>query len=559
MNCKFFVLFFILILFLSVAKAIEEAGEQAHLFVSVYKVNLRMKLEGRFCPQYRPKYCPGDVVHINNTLENAGNMNVTGNLSTKILDSENQPIFSFDWNNTKILVNESKSFLTNYSIQIDDENGTYTVISNFTYPQNSTQVECPIIVNKGIGTLKASPSEIKDEIRAGNSKEYTLLIWLEDACNTSLARLNASAKPLEVSFSYPEVLLAFSNKTNVTINVPSSVPPGIYDKGNITIKADNQEIVIPLNITVLGIGVTTVPEVGAPARRIPVITPIRAISLRLSTTVLTATLGNTTSFIAYVNNTGNEEVKAVKISIEGIFSDWISITPSIANIKPGDVQEYLVTIRIPKSARTGIYRLKIKATDLVESNEETLVLVIGENYKQIADLLLEELEDIKEEASRTLLIKKCIDVTVIESIFNDAELALENGKSAYENGDYEKSIDWFEYALSTYKKVLSKADILIKMELETSKKSKFLIPPFFDAEEQFNLAENYLKEKNYEKICEPIEKIRRYIMSGLIFWPLTLILFVAVIGLIIALHRKKKRFVSWKTIKEIKKRKIFEE
>jgi len=45
----------------------------------------------------------------------------------------------------------------------------------------------------------------------------------------------------------------------------------------------------------------------------------------------------------------------------------------------------------------------------------------------------------------------------------------------------------------------------------------------------------------------------------LIFWPLTLILFVAVIGLIIALHRKKKRFVSWKTIKEIKKRKIFEE
>jgi len=132
-----------------------------------------------------------------------------------------------------------------------------------------------------------------------------------------------------------------------------------------------------------------------------------------------------------------------------------------------------------------------------------------------------------------------MDVTPLKVLYEDAELAFGNGKLEYQRENYEKAIEWFEYSLPQHKKVIDRADISIHMELAVSNKSKFLIPPFFDAEEQFNLAENYLKEKNYEKICEPIEKIRRYIMSGLIFWPVLSISILIVSVTAFLFHLKK--------------------
>ena len=446
MNSKLFILVLIFISFFSLVGA-EEAGEHAHVFVSVYRVDLTLEVE------QKNYWCPGETLHINSTLHNVGNMNVTGNLTTKIFNSSTD-IFLKEWNDQKIVVGEEKSYPTNYTVKLKDGIGNFKVLSNFTYPQNSTQAEEYIRVSQGIGTLKAYPGTIKDTIKVGESREYEILVWLDEPCNHTFADFNASVDPLEASFSSSVILLHYSNHTNVTIRVPTGVKPGVYDNGTILISAYDParkktlHVSIKLNLTVVPKGATTVPAGPAPARRAPPVT-IRGITLNVSTHTLTAVLGNKTSFIAYVKNVGTETVNAVKISIEGISPDWISVTPSLTNIEPNETQEYLVTINVPKNARTGIYRFKVVATDLVRSNEESMTLVVGKNYKEICDLLLQEIDKVRAEASLSLSIGKCMDVSMLKALFSDGEVALNNGKSLYESENYEKAIDWFEYALST--------------------------------------------------------------------------------------------------------------
>ena len=535
--------FLFLLLFLSSLKVVEALTIAAKLTIPPpLNVSINIFIDDKLC-SFPPKaYCPGETFNITTELKNTGTENVTGNLSISVFNPSGLLLKEETWKNIKVMVKESMNFSTNYTVQSSDKKGTYNVKSSFIFDGNYTERSCDFKVKEGIGTLKASPSEIKDEIRAGSSKEYNITLWLEEACNSTLALMNASADPLEVFFFPEKVFLSptQSNRTVALISVSPSTPPRIYDEGNITVKADNQSLIIPLNITVTPIPKTTIPVEGGgggPALG-PKISLIPSMNLRLSTNTLSVVAGTEVSFLAYANNTGNKDLKGVRILIEGIPSSWFSINPSSADIEVGKTSIYSIKIKIPPKTR-GVFNLRVKARNEVESNEEFLTLVVGENYKEVCSLLLQEIEKVKKEVNRALLIEECMDVTPLKVLYEDAELAFGNGKLEYQRENYEKAIEWFEYSLPQHKKVIDRADISIHMELAVSNKSKFLIPPFFDAEEQFNLAENYLKEKNYEKICEPIEKIRRYIMSGLIFWPVLSISILIVSVTAFLFHLKK--------------------
>lgn len=264
------------------------------------------------------------------------------------------------------------------------------------------------------------------------------------------------------------------------------------------------------------------------------------LKLSLSDELLTVIARNKTSFSATVNNTGTETIESVNISIEGIPKEWISVFPPIKDIFPEEVEKYLVVIDVPRNADSGIYQLRVKATDKVESNTENLTLIIGRNLKEIADLLLKELEGIKAESEKTLLIKKCLDITVIKTFHDDAELAFESGMKEYENKNYEKAINWLIYVIPVEEKVVSKADMTIKTELDTINMSKIFMLPFFKPEEQFRLSRIYLEEKNYEKICDSILEIRRFIMFNLLFWPGIIIFFVILFIVLFIFYKRKK-------------------
>jgi len=293
---------------------------------------------------------------------------------------------------------------------------------------------------------------------------------------------------------------------------------------------------------------------GAPAMPLPPVTPKYALLLNLSTDILTVLTGNRTSFIAYVKNMGTDTVKSVKISISGISLGWVNIIPISSDINSESTEEYLVMINVPDNAKTGVYELKIKAVDKVESETQILTLIIGKNPKEIADLMLTELKIARSSSKGALLVKDCIDLTTVQTFFNDAELAYNKGVQEYEKGDYVKAINWFEYAIPIHKKIVSRVDIVIEAEIKASYSSKFVIPPMFNAKKQFDEAESYLYQKKYEKICDPIIEIRNFIMIGLIFWPSILIFLIIVIIILVVFYRRKKRRESEKIIERVRER-----
>ncbi|MCX6821521.1 MAG: tetratricopeptide repeat protein [Candidatus Aenigmarchaeota archaeon] len=278
------------------------------------------------------------------------------------------------------------------------------------------------------------------------------------------------------------------------------------------------------------------------------------IILNVSDEILTVITGNKTSFIASVNNTGTEIARSIKILVDGIPSEWITFFPLINNIYPGEIGKYLVVIEVPTNTKTGIYELNVKAKDGMESNTVVITLVIGRDPKEIADLLLTELEKVKAEARNSLMVKDCIDITIIKTIYDDAEYAVEKGKEEYDKKNYEEAINWFEYAIPIEKKVVDKVDITLKMELETSNTSRVLIPPFFKSNEQFQLAGEYLEEKNYEKICNPLEKIKKFILIGLIFWPGMVVILIILVIIFMIYYRIRRRRERTRILLEVKER-----
>jgi hypothetical protein len=341
----------------------------------------------------------------------------------------------------------------------------------------------------------------------------------------------------------------------VTLTVPSSTKEGHYMflvtlgyNSTLTQAYDMFEVI------------TCIPPIlpPGPSTGIEEVTPtevmVRAIILNLSADTLTVITGNKTSFIATVKNIGTETVKSVKISIEGIPSEWIRIFPTTTDLDIGEVEEYLIVINVPNNATTGIYKLKVKAIDDIESNTVVLTLIIGKNPKEVAELLLKELESVRDETKKSLSIEDCLDITIMKTFYQDAESAFEKGMREYESKNYEGAVNWFEYALPIEKKVVNKVDITLELELETTNTSKFLIPPFLKSKDQFQLAGEYLQEKNYEKICDPIERIRKFILIGLIFWPGIVILFIILIILIIMLYRRRKGEERVKILERVKER-----
>jgi len=337
-----------------------------------------------------------------------------------------------------------------------------------------------------------------------------------------------------------------SVQKNVTFTIPSNGLEGYYtftviaeygssvDQSSLTFKV-NSCVVPPTIPTGAGGGGGLVEIPVAPVAK-----PVYNLTLSLSTSVLTVILGNETSFFAYVKNTGAKDVDSVRISVDRIPSDWIRVSPSYSDIHMNETQAYLVVISVPRNASVRAYKLGLKATDEVESNTETLTLIIGKDSKEAADLLLKELQDIRIRAKEALSVD-CINITILEILQEDAELAYENGMKEYGNNNYEKAINWFEYAMTLEEKIISSVDVIMRIEIESLSVSRILFPTSLEFNKQLLLAKNYLDAKEYKIICETIIKMRNLIKAAVLFWILIILLIVLILLLIILKRRKKKK------------------
>jgi len=603
-------------------------------------------------------FCPGEQAIIINTIENVGLYDTSGNLTTSVFDPSSHEIFSEDWDNVDLVIDESKNFEISLDFSSENDTGLYTIQSSFIYEDFTSDASRTIRFKKGIGTLTASPPQIEKTISRGDSNTQTINMWLRNACNnTNVTIEKSSGDPgAWVSLSSDNVFLTpnILNTTILNITVPINTTIDDY-LGQITLTADGQTIIIPLiihvikrdieinviinapenyvclgNIANASVNITksniegevtlnvtyqildsdfvivansseqvlindsvtrypslTIPfsssagyhtylvlvqyeekteqssdifEVrdcrpttttiagggsggggGGPAARGP--TPNYSMNIEVSTDIISSIVGSRETLLATVSNTGNVDLKSVKLSVEGVPSTWIRMIPNGIDIPYSRSQEYLLVLNIPSNAASGTYEMKIKAANSRTETETKIVkLIVGKTLEELANLLLEEMEERRSIASRSILTKECLDLSEIIPIFNEGEKSRENGLNNYRSKNYRKAVDWFEHAINSYNRVIDQVDVKIQTKIDLLKNEKLGIFPIIGLKKELDKLEKYYLNRNYERICEPILEISRLKKLSLILWMLLLILIaVCVIILLIIRGRNKRR------------------
>ena len=441
----------------------------------------------------------------------------------------------------------------NITVPVDTENGTYS--GNVYVTTEKQQKQIPLIIHVGIYNLTSAvnfypgiPAQIC--LDTNLSTNVTVTTNYTGIIPVSMTYRLLNPHSIVVNEWNETIEVDMVAEKNVTFSIPVNGLEGYYTFIVIArygLAVDQSSIIFRVSSCVPPTTIPTGPgggggeAVGIPGiPGIPLIKPIYNLTLSLSTNILTVLLGNGTSFFAYVKNTGSKDVQSVKISVNRIPEEWIHISPSYSDISVDDTQTYLIVISIPKNTSTRVYKLEVKATDTVESNTETLTLVVGKDLKEMVDLLLKEIQDVRVRANESLAIKDCVNATILIKLHEDAELAFENGMKEYENKNYEKAINWFENAITMEEKVIKSADIILGIELETLTVSTRIFPNIFEFNKQLVIAKNYLGIKDYKIICDPILKMKNLVKTALVFWILIFLLIILIL-IIITLKRKKKK------------------
>ncbi|MEM7825630.1 MAG: hypothetical protein QW412_02095 [Candidatus Aenigmatarchaeota archaeon] len=200
----------------------------------------------------KDSYCEPELVNITTTIENKGNLEVSGNLTTRVLNPNNQEVRNEKWQ-VSIGGAEKKYFITNYSVKASDPPGIYTIKSNFTYNNEFKHSETSFRIKKGIGSLVVSPLEIEKTVKPGYSFNETIYLWLLYPCYGTNASINkSSGLPGDwFNLSKENVYLPGSGENqNLTLSVriPNDVN-GSY-VGYVYVKAENQTKTINVTIHV---------------------------------------------------------------------------------------------------------------------------------------------------------------------------------------------------------------------------------------------------------------------------------------------------------------------
>jgi hypothetical protein len=279
-----------------------------------------------------------------------------------------------------------------------------------------------------------------------------------------------------------------------------------------------------------------------------------SMSLELSTDLISSLPGERKTFLATVNNTGNVDLKNVKLSVKGVPSTWLKIIPNDVNIPYSRIQEFLVVLEVPNNVGPGVYDIKVQALGRIDTEIKTLKLVVAKTPEELADLLLEEMEARRSIADRSIKTDACLDLSEILPIFNDGELSREKGLNDYRSKNYKKAVNWFEYAIESYNKVIDRTDLKIESKIGDLKKQKIGIFPILGLKDEVSKLESYYFDKNYGRICEPILEVSRLRKLSLVLWALVFTLSIVVFTAFILIRRKRQRYKRKEIITRVRDR-----
>ncbi|MBD3156082.1 MAG: hypothetical protein GF368_05525 [Candidatus Aenigmarchaeota archaeon] len=296
-----------------------------------------------------------------------------------------------------------------------------------------------------------------------------------------------------------------------------------------------------------GSGGSPAPAMGGPALNY-------SMSLKLSDNLISSLPGKSKTFLATVNNTGNVDLKNVKLSVKGVPSTWLKIIPNDIDIPYLRSQEILVVLDIPNNVAPGTYDIEVKAVGKVESETKWLKLIVGKTPEELADLLIKEMENRRLIAERGIKTDACMELSEIISVFNEGELSRERGLDDYRSKNYEKAVNWFEHAIESYNKVIDRIDLKIENEIKILEKQKIGIFPILGLREQIGRLEIYYSDRNYEMVCEPILEISRLRRLSMVLWVLLFTLLIALTAAFILIRKKRQRYKRKEIIRRVRSR-----
>jgi len=279
-----------------------------------------------------------------------------------------------------------------------------------------------------------------------------------------------------------------------------------------------------------------------------------SMSLKLSTNLISSLPGERKTFLAIVNNTGNVNLKNVRLSVKGVPTTWLRIIPNDIEIPYSRVQEFLVVVEIPNNVGPGVYDLKVQAMGRVDTEIKTLKLIVAKTPEELANLLLEEMEARRAIAERAIKTDACLDLSEIIPIFNEGELSREKGLNDYKSKNYEKAVNWFEHAIESYNKVIERTDLKIESKIGALKKQRIGIFPILGLRKEISKLELYYFDKNYGRICEPILEISRLRKLSLVLWALVFTLLIVLFTAFILIRRKRQRYKRKEIISRVRDR-----
>jgi hypothetical protein len=147
----------------------------------------------------------------------------------------------------------------------------------------------------------------------------------------------------------------------------------------------------------------------------------------------------------------------------------------------------------------------------------------------------------------------CIDLAEILDEISSSQRMKEIAVKEFNNRNWKKAIEYFEYVLDKYDKIIDIANF--KMEEEYSKLKPFSFPPFVQAvnEKLFELSKN-LKEKDYKNFCKNLEEVKKFSFYSQISLISVICIFAICSLILILAYRKKAELEPFRRLKRIRER-----
>ncbi|MEM0473256.1 MAG: hypothetical protein QXF88_00865 [Candidatus Aenigmatarchaeota archaeon] len=318
----------------------------------------------------------------------------------------------------------------------------------------------------------------------------------------------------------------------VTLKLPSNSPEGIYTFYSILdVSTSNWAVNISSSDTFNVVFCQQPPPTSGGTSGGGQSFPLeekKEIFLNVSRYKITGIVGNLSSFFVTVKNNGMQDITNIKLQIDGLPLEWITVSPyKIDIINKGHSADFVVFIKTPLDAKTGVYPFSIKAKNSVESNKENLVFLLSQDEKSLTELLFQESEKYRQNANRTLGMN-CIDSSELKTKFQESEKIRDLAIDAMLKGEYKKSQEFFLKIISDYESINLKANLLMEERLLGLNMIK-IFPFASSITEARNMAEISMKESHYEYFCENVNKIVKYnsySLAEIIFLSIILILSV---------------------------------